>query len=278
MERTFFVNNDFLPESQALLSVKDIGLLRGFAIFDFFRTVNHRPLMMVPYLRRFIRSAQLMELPLDYTEEQLAVFITRLINENSHLREAGIRLILTGGYSENAFLPTAPNFAILVEPVKLPPKEWYQNGIRLITHAYQREFSEIKTTNYLTAVKMAAACQKVGAVDVMYHHQGELREVSRSNVFVVKDGVISTPAAHILMGITRQKVIELAKPHYLVEERPVLMKEVFEADELFMTGTTKRVLPVVQVDERRINTKMPGPVTRHLLQLFTQFEQEHTGS
>jgi branched-chain amino acid aminotransferase len=274
MSQFFFLNNEIVPAEKANIGIKDIGILRGFAIFDFFRTVNFKPMMMDGYLQRFINSAKMMDLPLHYLQKDLENIILLLIEKNDYA-EAGVRLVLTGGYSDNAFLPAQPNFMILIEPVKLPPNEWFENGIKLLTHHYQREWSQIKTTNYLTSVKLAPRCRQKGAVDVLYHYQGQLREVSRSNVFVVKNGVIATPDDGVLLGITRAKVIQLAKQHYQVEERAVSMEEVFEADEIFMTGTTKKVLPVVQIDEKLIANGKPGSISNHLVGLFNEFEQQY---
>jgi branched-subunit amino acid aminotransferase/4-amino-4-deoxychorismate lyase len=272
--QSFFLNDQILPADQASINIKDISILRGFAIFDFFRTVEFKPLMMDGYLQRFINSANLMDLPLNYSKEHIAEIIYHLIEKNE-FRQAGVRLVLTGGYSENAFLPAEPNFMILIEPVKLPPKDWFEKGIKLLSHQYQREWSQIKTTNYLTSIKLAPKCKAAQAIDVLYHNQGELREVSRSNVFVIKDGKIATPGKHVLQGITRAKVIELATQHYPTEERPVTMQEVWQADEIFMTGTTKKVLPVVQIDEKKIADGKPGPISNHIMQLFSEFESQH---
>jgi len=274
MSQFFFLNDEIVPADKATIGITDISILRGFAIFDFFRTVKFKPLLMDGYLQRFINSAKMMELPLNYHQKDLENIIHQLIEKNE-MAEAGVRLVLTGGYSENAFLPSDPNFMILIEPVKLPPREWFENGIKLLTHHYQREWSQIKTTNYLTSVKLAPLCRQKKAVDVLYHYQGQLREVSRSNVFLIKNGVIATPAEGVLLGITRAKVIQLAKQHYKVEERAISMEEVFEADEVFMTGTTKKVLPVVQLDEKIIANGKPGVISNHLVSLFNEFEQQY---
>lgn len=274
MNQNFFLNDQILSADKASIGIRDISILRGFAIFDFFRTVDFKPLLMDGYLQRFITSAKLMDLPLKYSKEQIAEIIFHLLEKNE-LAQAGVRLVLTGGYSDNAFLPAEPNFMILIEPVKLPSQEWFDNGIKLLSHFFQREWSQIKTTNYLTSIKLAPKCRAANAVDVLYHYQGELREVSRSNVFVIKDGTIVTPKEHVLLGITRAKVIELAEKHYRVEERSVTMEEVWQADEVFMTGTTKKVLPVVQVDEKKIADGKPGSISNHILSSFNEFEHQH---
>ncbi|MGK7394751.1 MAG: aminotransferase class IV [Candidatus Cyclobacteriaceae bacterium M3_2C_046] len=268
----YFLNGKILPADQAFLSVRDIGILRGFGIFDFFRTYKGKPLLMEKYLERFHRSAQAMNLPLKHAVDELKNIISELLEKNDSL-QAGIRLILTGGISPDAFSPAQPNFAILVEPLHFPSDEVFQKGIKLITHQYQREWSRIKTTNYLSAILLQPKIKAEKAFDVLFHFNREVREVSRSNVFLIKDQKVITPEQHILLGVTRKKVIELASQHYQVEERTISMDEIATADEFFMTGTTKKVLPVVQIDQHRIHEGKPGPVTRHLMKIFADFEE-----
>lgn len=267
----YYLNNNIIPAGEAAISVRDLAVLRGFGIFDFFRTHNGRPFLIDDYLHRFKNSSKLMGLPLNFTTSQLKELVLETLQANN-FSEAGIRLVLTGGESENAFLPAEPNFAILVEELHWPEPEWFSNGIKLITYPYQREFSQIKTTNYITAIMLQKKARNEGAMDILYHNNGQVREVTRSNFFLVRDGVVVTPDRHILFGVTRKKVIELARMFYRVEERTVKIEEIRDADECFMTGTTKKITPVVNVDGSMIGNGLPGKITRRLMQLFDEFQ------
>jgi branched-chain amino acid aminotransferase len=267
----YYLSNRIVPADEAKISVRDISILRGFGIFDFFRTHNGRPFLIDDYLQRFKESAKLIGLPLEHTKNELKDIVLELLKANN-LPDAGIRMVLTGGESENAYTPAYPNFAILVEKLNWPNPEWFSKGIKLITHHYQREFSQIKSINYLTALALRDRVQDEGAMDVLYYHNGELREVTRSNIFIVKDGTIITPSDHILFGITRKKVIEIGKMYYPLEERTVRLEELLQADECFLTGTTKKIMAVVNVDGRIIGDGMLGKVTKHLMQMFNEFE------
>lgn len=112
-------------------------------------------------------------------------------------------------------------------------------------------------------------------MDVLYHKNGEVSEVSRSNFFVVKNGTVITPDKHVLYGITRKKTIQLAKEICPVEERTVTIGEVANADECFITGTTKKVMPVVEIDGKPIGNGKPGRITRQLMALFRDFEENY---
>lgn len=272
MEGMFYYFNDrIVPAGEAKVTVRDISVLRGFGIFDFFRTSRGKPFLIDEYILRFTNSARLIDLPFKYSPDKLKEITLETLQAN-RLSEAGIRLILTGGDSPNAFLPADPNFAILIEELHWPDEDWFKKGVKLITYPYQREFSQIKTINYIPAIMLQKKAREADAVDILYHHDGEIREVTRSNFFLIKDGRISTPGHHILFGITRKKTIELASMFWPVEERTVRFDEIREADECFMTGTTKKISPVVNIDGKDIGMGEPGPITRRLMKIFEEFE------
>src|SRR5690606_3594045 len=117
--------------------------------------------------------------------------------------------------------------------------------VKLVTEEYVRPLSSIKTTNYTFPVWLSAKWKEQAAEDVLYHCAGNISESSRSNIFMVKNGIVATPKSNILLGITRQHVLILAGD---VEERDISLTEILNADEVFMTATTKRILPVTQID------------------------------
>ena len=113
------------------------------------------------------------------------------------------------------------------------------------------------------------------ADDVLYHHQGVVTEFPRANFFLVKhDNTVVTPATNVLAGITRRNILELPEPPYPVTAGTVTLDDIYQAKEAFLTSTTKRVLPVVQIDDVVLGTGKPGPVTLALLQALLQVEEQ----
>ena len=271
MGEYFFLNGKILPASEAVLKITDLALLRGFGIFDFMRTHRNVPFLMDRYLTRFFNSARLMELEIPYGREKIASIILDLLERNN-IFEAGIRIVLTGGYTSNGYTPAEPNFFILIEKINFPPADYYKNGVKLFYYQHQRELSQIKSINYLSPIVLRNRISDAGAYDVLYHFNNHILEVSRSNFFIIRDQKIITPGDHVLRGITRESVIEMARGHFEVEERPVHVDELWGADEAFMTGTTKKVLPVVQVGDHKIGRGSPGLITRKLMDMFREFE------
>ena len=275
MANYFFLNGNIVDENDAQISIKDLALLRGYGIFDYLRTVNGRkPFLIEKHLDRFFNSANTLGLTIDYSRDILKDSISQLLELNPY-EEAGIRLVLTGGYSPNGFEPTKSNIFISIEPVHLPPLSQIDTGVKLISHKYHREWSSVKTINYITSIRLIDEKRKAGAIEVLYKADRKIHECSRSNFFIVKNGVVITPEDDILKGITRGKIIEIAQRSMNVELRELLEEELATADEAFITGTTTRVTPVIQIDDLQINDGKPGPVSRKLYEEFLGYENNY---
>lgn len=268
--KTYCFAKDRIRESKtATIHPMDIGLIRGYGIFDFFRTSHYVPLFLPDYLNRFIRSAEKMHLPLPLDRTGLEEVILELIEKNE-LENGGIRMLLTGGISDNHFSPSMGSLFIFCETLEFPGNVKYETGVKLMSADHVRAVADIKTTNYAFPVWHSANWKKEGAEDLIYHHNGLISESSRSNIFVVKGGRVATPDQHVLHGITRMRTLELVPE---TEVRPITFEELLNADEVFMTSTTKKILPVTKIDDHTIGTGKPGPKTISMLQDFLDMEK-----
>lgn len=275
-EKFFFFNDKIVPAAEAVLQLSDLGLFRGYGVFDYFRTCQGKPFLMPRYLQRFRSSAHQMGLSFRLSEEELVEVIGELIRLNGY-PESGVRLLLTGGYSENIFSPGEPNLIIRIENSVMPEDHFFRNGIKLISTPYLRDVPTVKTTNYLEAIRLWPKVEAAGATELLYHWDGSWRECSRSNFFVVSEGVVLTPpSSQVLSGITRNKVLELARQAGIpAEERSLPLGIIRHVQEAFISGTTKRVMPVVQIDDVLIGEGKPGPVTQKLIEEFLKAEEQH---
>ena len=137
---------------------------------------------------------------------------------------------------------------------------------------HQRELAEIKSINYAKPISVLAQLRASGADDVLYVSNGYVTESSRSNIFIIKNGVLITPDAGILRGITRKRILQFAPKAMPVEVRPVSIEEIYGADEIFMTGSTKRIAPITQVDNKMFDI---GQLTRVLYDMLLEDEKEN---
>jgi branched-chain amino acid aminotransferase len=264
-----YFNGTILPVDQITFGVTDLGLLRGFGLFDYFRTYNGRPFQWDWYWERFANSAAKMHLRVPIEKDEAYRVVMQLVDQ-SGVDEVAIRFVLTGGYSPDSISVVQPNLLMMAE--ELPPfsPTPYEEGIRLILDEYVREMPEVKSTDYKRVILLAQAIRSARASDVLYHQNGEISELSRSNFFIFKGDRLITPNRFILHGITRRTVIGLAQHDFVVEERPLLLSELYDADEAFTTSTTKKVLPIVEIGDLTIGDGKPGKRTKFLGEEFDE--------
>jgi len=157
----------------------------------------------------------------------------------------------------------------------MPSEQQVTEGIKVITHEYIRELARAKTINYSMGIRLIQQVKSKGADDVLYHQNGVVTEFPRSNFFLVKkDGTVVTPALEVLQGITRKNVLNLAAKKFSAQEAEVTLQDIAEAKEAFMTSTTKRVLPIVEIDGKPVGDGKVGEVAKTLLQDLIVLEEE----
>ncbi|MBC5775193.1 aminotransferase class IV [Pontibacter sp. KCTC 32443] len=270
-----YIHGQIKPLEESFLHISDLAIQRGYGIFDFFKVEQGKPVFLEDYLERFYESAMLMELSVPLTTDALKDAISKLIQLNN-LPQSGVKMILTGGYSANGYDPGEPNLLITEQPLVLPEQEMIEKGIKIITHEYIREIPRAKTINYSMGIRLINKIKAANASDVLYQQNGVVTEFPRCNFFIVtQDDTIVTPAEDVLLGVTRKNVLKLARQKYKTEERAVTIEDIAQAKEAFLTSTTKRILPIVQVDDMVIGDGKPGEVTKNLLDDLIKLEKMH---
>ncbi len=272
MDYPIYQNNAWRQVSDVQVSINDVGFLRGYGIFDFFRIMDGKPIFMSDHLDRFLSSAAKMGLTHTYTKEWLGSLILEL-SEKSIDTCLGVKMVLTAGESMNGFDPIGePQLYIIPSVFNFAD---FERGMKLKSFLFQREMADIKSLNYAFALRNWKQIKAEGFDDYLYHTpQHGVSESSRSNLFLVKNGRIITPADGILEGITRKKIIEICQRSYSVEIRDVHLEEFLNADEVFTTGSTKRVVPILQIDNQLINQGKIGDLTRKLYAELVELEKE----
>lgn len=271
MENRCYLNGAIVPVSAAKVSVYDIGLLRGFGIYEALRTFDRKPFMLADHFARFHRSTAAMKLNIPLSDEKIAQIIDELIASNIPAgKEAKVKFILTGGPAINdiEFDPQAPTFYMLAEELREISEDVLRSGCRVLVHEHQRIFAEFKTTNYINAVLLQEERKRAGALEILYTHQGHVLECAASNFFIIRRGVIVTAKDNILEGITRKVVLGLVSQEFPLEERDISVSELDTADEAFLTSSFKNIVPVVAVGDKKIGDGTPGPVTKRVMELF----------
>lgn len=270
-----FAGNRFQLLSEAGMPLTDLGVQRGYGIFDFLRVSGNTPLFIEDHLDRFFHSATEMRLPLKQSVAELKQLITELIEKN-RLPVSGIRIMLSGGNSPDGYKIIEPNLAIVQQPITAPGVQIEEKGFSLVTYPHQRQMPEVKTTDYLMAVWLYPWVKEQGADEVLYQQNDYVSECPRSNFFIVTENdTLVTPASGILKGVTRKNLLLLASQNGMkTEERPLLTDEIYSAKEAFISSSTKRLIPVHTVNQRRVGDGTTGAVSRKLYQLFFEKEKQ----
>jgi len=274
MEEVCYLNGAIVPLAEARVSVLDLGMLRGFGIYEGITTVAGEPFHFDDHFTRFAHSAEALGLTLSVELETAREAVREVVRHNAPGAErASIRMLLTGGVAEGGLEHVAgrETFYIWATAADPLPPALYEQGASLVMHEHQRFMPGFKTTNYITAVTLQDMRKAAGAIEVLYTSDGLMLECATSNAFIVKEGRIITPHERILPGITRQVTLGLAhEANYPVEERAVPLEELFAADEAFITSSFKDIVPIISIDGRQIGPGTPGPVTRNLIARYAQ--------
>lgn len=264
-----YFNGSIIPTQQASLQLNDLSLLRGYGMFDYFRTYNGVPFEFDSYWRRFTQSAAMMRLPVAVSKAETEAILAELY-QLVQQPDIAYRFVLTGGYSPDSVSMIQPNLVIMAENLPKDNPEGRIRGIKVMPFEFVRDMPEVKTTNYLHMIRLANEMKAQGAVDLMYHKHGLISELTRSNFFIFKGNTLVTPDSDILQGITRRVVLELADDDFAVEVRPLRVEELADATEAFTTSSTKWVMPIVQIGRQKIGDGKPGKNSLRLLSLFEQ--------
>ena len=281
MPATVNVNGRVSGQADAVISIFDHGFLYGEGVYETLRTYNGQPFLFDRHMARLRKSAGMIALPVPLTDAEIDARFRETMGAaglgDAPEREAYIRLLVTRGIGELTYDPAAtptPSIVVIVKPNAHPAREVFEQGVRVSLVGVVRNHPAtvnplIKSNSLLNnALGMQEALRKGGFEGVMRNYQGELAECTQSNLFIVKNGVALTPPldAGLLPGITRGFLFEVGVECGIpVREASLRDDDLFGADEAFLTSTTREVVPIVQVDERKIGSGAPGPVTKALL-------------
>ena len=265
----WYVAGRWVHPHEATISMNDVAVLRGYSAFESLRTYDRQPFHMEEHLERLYRSAELIELTVPWSRKQITDLVYEIIERNTY-KHAAIRLFVTGGETEDSILPLGkPTLALLITPLGERDMERFAQGFKVITTPLQRISPEAKTTSYLEAIRALKEAQRRDAVDALFvNAQGQVLEATRSNFFVFSGDTLVTPREGVLLGITRNVVLELAHGTFTIEERPISLAELPLIDEAFITSSSKEIMPVVRIDDLVIGNGKPGRRTYELEQKF----------
>ena len=277
MSGVISVNGNITPAEEARIPVLDHGFLFGDSVYETLRTHRHKPFLFTRHFVRMERSARSIELNLPWSREKTFQEVCRVVDSARFSSESRIRITVTRGVGEVGPDPGScelPNVIIIVTPLAELPDPIYENGVDVVISSFHRtsHLADAKTGNLIRTVLAQREARMAGAFEaILLTPEGWISDGITSNVYLVKGKRILTPSreACSLEGITRGTVLELAGRMGLeVVEGLLPRSEIENADEMFLTSTTREIVPIVRVNDnaggRIVGNGKPGPVTRAL--------------
>ncbi len=278
-ELEVYVDGKFYPKSEAKVSVFDHGLLYGDGIFEGIRAYDGVVFKLREHIERLYKSAHMIMLVIPTTKEEMIQKTLETLRKNK-MRDAYIRLVVTRGVGDLGLNPRKcpkPTIIIITDTIALHMAGAKETGIAAMISWVKRDpvdatSHEIKSLNYLNSI-LAKIEANIAGVDeaICLDKNGFVCEGVAENIFMVRKGKLYTPPTYTgaLHGITAESVQDLAKKlGYDVEEKSITPFELFNADEVFFTGTAAEIIPVREINKRQINDGKPGPITRRLMEEF----------
>jgi branched-chain amino acid aminotransferase len=275
------IDGKLLDEADARISVFDHGLLYGDGVFEGIRFYGRRVFRLEQHIRRLYDSARSILLNIPITPEEMTAAVLETCRANE-LTDGYIRLVITrgtGGLGLSPYKCPRPSVIVIVSPLSIYSEEAYRDGLVIATCATRRPAHDtlspqVKSLNYLNNVMAKVEAIQAGAEEgLLLNERGLVAECTADNVFVVRDGTITTPsfAAGALDGITRRAVFEIAASLGIpMREADISRHDIYIADECFLTGTAAEVIAATKLDQRPIGTGKPGPVTNRVIAAFKE--------
>ena len=273
-----YLNGKFVSKADAKISVFDHGLLYGDGAFEGIRSYNRLVFKLEEHVDRLYETMHTLMIDCLLTKKQMIGAIIDTLKKNN-IKNGYVRVVVTRGEGVLGLDPKKchgkPGIIIIADKITLYPAELYKKGMAIITVPTVRNYPEalnpqLKSLNYLNNILAKIEASNSGVCEaIMMDSQGYVAECTGDNIFIVKKGILMTPAKGRLKGITRDVVLSLAKKVKLETfEGDITRHEVYNAEECFLTGSAAEIIPVVKVDGRVIGDGKPGKSTKKLRQLF----------
>ena len=266
----YFVNGSFVKKENAVIHVNDIGLLRGFAVFDYFKTYFGKPFRIKDHLERLHMSASLIGLDLPYNNDEIIKICDELLKKNN-FPESNIRVVVTGGVGADSKTKGDSGFIMTCEPRYNWEDIFYTGGIKIKTITGRRDIWLSKTCNYIRAIEYISKYKDDGFSEYLYTFENKIYECTSSNIYIIKGGKTVTTDDGVLRGITRKVIFEIISKFMPLEIREISLDEAYDADEVFISSTEKEIMPVVKIDARTIGKGIVGENVKKLIDGFHDY-------
>ena len=276
-----YLNGEFLPDTEAKVPVLDRGFIFGDGIYEVIPAYGGRAFRLKEHLQRLGNNLYAVQIMNPYTDMKWTDLVEQLINKNGYQnKDASIYLQVTRGVAQrdHAFpQDTKPTVLLMCNPLAPLPDTMLQHGAHAITAEDFRWVNcHIKTISLLPNVLLRQQAIDANATETILIRDGMATEGAASNLFIVENGTIKTPPTGplLLPGITRDLILELARDNSVAaEESDISAEQLKKASEIWLSSSTKEILPVTVLDGEIVGSGKPGPVWQHMYELYQNYKQ-----
>jgi branched-chain amino acid aminotransferase len=266
-KKIYYVDGHFVEADKALIPVDDLAILRGLGVCDLMRTFNGVPYFLQEHIYRLKKSAEKIGLALPWSGKDIKEIILETLARNCGMGDANIRVIITGGSSTDFMTPQGkPRLIVLVTQIPSIPTTWYTHGVKVITTLSERSIPGAKSISYIAASLALKKAREQNAMEaLLMDRDGYIPEGTTSNLFAFIENSLVTADTGVLKGITRNVILSLAENLFTIKFRTLHLDELLTAREVFISGTNKGIIPVVQINDTMVGDGKPGKNTRAII-------------
>lgn len=268
---THFLNGRFVKDDELLISPKDLGFTRGYSVADFLVTHNHNLFKLFEHVDRLFKSAEIIGLQIPWTKEQIVDWAKETIDKNNKDTEKTLKIIVSGGISHSMHQVGIPTIVMIVDDYALQPSSYYENGVKAIAVKYMRQYPQAKHTNYVEAIRQLSKVPEQDINEVIYYDDLQVFEGAGCNLFAVINDKLVTPKSNIVEGITRNVLLEILKQNIPFVVRDFTFNELLGATEVFLTGSSKKVRGVVEINGSPVGNGKVGEITKEVAKQYNDY-------
>lgn len=265
-----FLNGKFVSEEELLISPRDLGFVRGYAVTDFLVTYNHRLFKLSKHVDRLFKSAEVIGLQIPWSKEQIESWVIETLDKNDNDAEKSIKILISGGISHSMRQAEIPTIVIIVSNRIRKPESDYEKGIKVKVVQYKRPYPTAKTTHYIEGIKqLANAGEDIS--DVIYYDDSQVYEASGCSLFAVINNALVTAKSNVLEGITRNTLLEILKLPIPIEIKDFTFEELMSATEVFITGSNSEVRGVIEINGKAVGSGKVGKITKEVMKQYRKY-------
>ena len=266
-----FLDGKFVTEDELLISPRDLGFVRGYAVADFIVTYDNKPFKLPEHVDRLFKSAEIVGLRIPWSKSQIIDWAKETLEKNDTDIEKTLKLVVSGGNSHSLHQAEIPTLIMIVSERMRKSAKDYENGVNVIAVEYKRQYPEAKHTHYVEAIKQLAKIKDQDIEEVLYYDDSQFYEGSGTNVSAIIDNKLVTTKSNIVEGITRNTLLEILQLPIPIEVRDFTFDELLKATEIFITGSNSEVRGVIEINGDPVGSGKVGEITREAHKQYKEY-------